>query len=193
MKLPSTDGGFGVVLADPPWSYNNSATRGGVDNHYVTMSDADIAEMPIADLAADNAVLFLWATWPKLSEAFDVVKGWGFEYITGLPWVKCTEPPSVDLFGKIYGRPQYGVGFWVRGCSEPLLIARRGKVSPDSGGQVGLLSENFGHSRKPDNVYGLAERYEGPYLELFARRTRTGWVSWGNEIGGNEDANDGHA
>ena len=88
----------------------------------------------------------------------------------------------MNFWGEWDIKPQYGVGFWVRGCSEPLFIARRGKVSPPTDGFIGLLSENLRHSRKPENIYHYAEQLEGPYLELFARRPRQGWDSWGNEI-----------
>jgi N6-adenosine-specific RNA methylase IME4 len=90
--------------------------------------------------------------------------------------------PSVDLWGLLWIKAQYGVGFWVRGCTEPLLIARRGDVKAPTGGYVGLLSENLRHSRKPENIYHIAEMLPGPYLELFARRPRKGWNSWGNEF-----------
>lgn len=175
--------GFRVVIADPPWSYNNSGCRGTAANEYSTMSVGAICDLPVGDLCESDATLFLWATWPNLVEALDVVKAWGFEYVTGLPWIKLREKPFGDLWGEVVAPPQYGVGFWVRGCTEPLLIARRGKVSPVTGDFVGLISENFGHSRKPDNVHQLAERLEGPYLELFARRHRAGWSVFGNEIG----------
>lgn len=174
--------GYGVVIADPPWNYANAGCRGAAENHYPTMTTAEICALPVGDLAAPDAALFLWTTWPQLQEGIDVVKAWGFEYVTGLPWVKIVGVPSVDLWGELVIKAQYGVGFWVRGCTEPLLIARRGDVSPASGDLVGLLSENLRHSRKPENVYHIAERLPGPYVELFARRPRAGWDSWGNQI-----------
>jgi N6-adenosine-specific RNA methylase IME4 len=77
----------------------------------------------------------------------------------------------------------YGVGYWVRGCSEFVFIARRGHVSPPSQeGFLGLMSPNLQHSRKPDSVHVLAESLPGPYLELFARRPRDGWDTFGNEV-----------
>lgn len=173
---------YPVILADPPWNYNNAGVRGNAENHYPTMSDADIAALPVADLAADDCALFLWATWPKMEAAVAVVKRWGFEYVTGMPWIKIVGLPSVDLWGALTIKPQYGVGFWVRGCTEPLLIARRGKPGLPEGGFVGLLSENLRHSRKPENIYHIAETLPGPYLEMFARRARPGWDVWGNEV-----------
>lgn len=173
---------YSVVVADPPWNYTNSGCRGAAENHYPTMTIAEICALPVKDLATPNAALFLWTTWPQLQEGIDVVKAWGFKYVTGLPWIKIVGVPRIDLWGDLVIKPQYGVGFWVRGCTEPLLIARRGDVSPASGDLVGLLSENLRHSRKPENVYHIAERLPGPYVELFARRPRKGWDSWGNQI-----------
>lgn len=182
---------YGVIVADPPWQYANAGCRGAAENHYPTMTVQEIRALDIAALAADDCILFLWATWPTLIEATSVIEAWGFAYVTGLPWLKIVGAPSIDLWGDLRVKAQYGVGFWVRGCTEPLLIARRGKVSPPDGGFVGLLSENLRHSRKPENVYHIAEQLSGPYLELFARRPRAGWDSWGNEVGlSNRDAVD---
>lgn len=143
---------------------------------------ATISELPVARLAADDSVLLLWATWPQMTEALTVMAAWGFQYVTGFPWIKILGEPRRDLFGELRIKPQYGIGFWVRGCSEPLLIGRRGQAKPPSNGWVGLLSENLQHSRKPDALYDYAESLPGPYLELFARRRRAGWDSWGNEV-----------
>lgn len=170
-----------VLIADPPWSYRNGGNRGAAERQYPTMGVDRICALGVSEIVADDCVLFLWATWPQLVEAMRVIEAWGFTYLTGLPWVKISGLPSIDLWGDLNVKPQYGVGYWVRGCTEPLLIARRGNVSPPDGGFVGLLSENFRHSRKPDNVYHIAEQLPGPYLELFCRRPRPGWLHWGNE------------
>ncbi len=173
---------YGVILADPPWSYSNSGTRGAALNQYQTMTDQDIIDLPIGDLAAHDCVLLMWATWPKLNEAcLPAIKSWGFDYVTGFPWVKVTEV-SKTLFGALEIKVPYGVGFWARGTSEPLLIAKRGNPSPPPNGFIGLLSPNLYHSRKPDSVYHYAEALPGPYLELFARRPRPGWDVFGNEV-----------
>lgn len=174
--------GYGVILADPPWNYANSGCRGAAENHYPTMSLEEICAMPIAQQSAPNSVLLLWATWPQLREGLAVVDAWGFNYITGFPWIKIVGDPSQNRWGEWEITPQYGVGFWVRGCTEPLLIGRKGKVSPPTDGLIGLLSENLRHSRKPENIYHYAETLQGPYLELFARRRRLGWDSYGDQI-----------
>ena len=174
---------YGLILADPPWSYSNSGTRGAAKKQYDTMSIDDICSMPIEQLSADNSVLLLWGTWPLLPEALRVISAWGFEYVTGLPWIKITSCQN-NLFGDVQLKVPYGVGFWARGCSEPIFIARKGNVSPPNSGYVGLLSPNYYHSRKPDSIYEIAESLDGPYLELFARRSRPGWNVFGNEVDG---------
>lgn len=173
---------YSVILADPAWSYDNSGCRGAAANEYSTMTDKDIMALPVGNLAADDSILLMWATWPKLVEAcIPTMKAWGFEYVTGFPWVKVTDV-SHTLWGQIEISVPYGVGFWARGCTEPLLIGRRGKVSPPTDGFIGLLSPNLFHSRKPESIYHYAESLPGPYLELFARRERPGWHVWGNEV-----------
>lgn len=173
---------YKVILADPPWSYSNSGTRGAALDEYSTMSIDDICAMPIQSIADDDAVLLLWATNPLLKEALRVCASWGFEYVTKFPWIKLTGQPQINFFGEWQYKPQYGVGFWVRGCSEDIFICKRGKASPPDFDFVGILSENFFHSRKPDNIYEYAESMPGPYLELFARRQRDGWDVFGNEV-----------
>lgn len=176
-------GGYGVILADPPWAYDRDGPRGGVAHEYPSLEPAALASMRIGQtLGAADSILILWATWPKLTEAMALIDAWGYSYVTGFPWLKIQGVPQFDLTGDLSIRPQYGVGYWVRGCSEPILIARRGHVSPPPGGWVGLLSPNLGHSRKPDSIYQFAESLPGPYLELFARRPRAGWDAFGNEI-----------
>lgn len=169
-------GKYGVLLADPPWAYRNGG-NGAARNHYGLLSLGDLERLPVAPLGKADSVLFLWSTWPFLAEAMRLIPAWGYEFVSGLPWVKLAAPRGDGIL-----KPTYGTGYWVRGCSEPLLIARRGKPKPPAGHWVGLLSEQFEHSRKPDNVYEIAETCEGPYLELFARRTRVGWDSWGDQV-----------
>ncbi len=171
---------YGVILADPPWSYDNGG-NGAAKNHYPTMTQAEICALPVATFAAADAVLLMWATWPHLPDALEVISAWGAKYITGFPWVKVTDV-SQTLWGEITVTPHFGIGFWARGASEPLLIAKWGKPSPPTANFVGLFSAIQRHSRKPDTVYHYAESLNGPYLEMFARRPRAGWDTWGNEI-----------
>lgn len=174
---------YGVILADPPWSYKNAGCRGAASNQYETQGDSWVHDLPINELAADDCVLLLWSVWPKLPECMATVAAWGFEYKTGFPWVKVSSV-SDDMFGGVRFDCPYGIGFWVRGASEPILVCTRGKVSPPSDGWIGLLSPNLKHSRKPESIYQVAESMPGPYLELFARRRREGWDAFGDQITG---------
>jgi len=172
---------YATIIADPPWSYRNAGCRGAAANQYPTMTLKDICALPVANLAAPDSVLLLWATWPQLTEAMSVIAAWGFKYVTGFPWVKVTSVYA-DLWGAVQIEVPFGIGFWSRGTSEPLLIARRGKAKPPERDFVGLLSPNLRHSRKPASIYEYAEALPGPRVELFARRSRDGWDVWGNEV-----------
>lgn len=168
-------GRYGVIVADPPWPYRVSKGQGTAKEQYALMTDDEIWSMPVSELALPGSILLLWCTWPKLTEAMTTITCWGFEYVTGFPWVKMTKGRGIN----------YGVGYWVRGCSEPVLIARRGHVSPPRlEGFLGLMSPNLRHSRKPDSIHKLAEALPGPYLELFARRSREGWDTFGDDVEG---------
>jgi len=178
---------YSVILADCPWNYLNSHDKNGsVRSHYNTMTDKEICELPINNLAHKNSVLLLWGTWPKLKEAcLPVIDAWGFEYVTGFPWIKVEEiRPS--LFGGNKIKPTYGTGFWIRGCTEPIFIAKKGNPKIPDGDFVGLLGEAVVHSKKPNDIYEYAEAMPGPYLELFARKKRDGWDSVGFGIDGKD-------
>lgn len=186
---------FGVVYADPPWGYDRSREderlRGySTDKEYAALSTADLKALPVGDYCGKDAVLLLWTTWPFIQDGLDVVKAWGFKYVTGLPWVKATsmKPVGHDGNGTPILTPTYGVGYWMRGATEPLLIAKRGRAVRTP--YIGLISENFRHSRKPDSAYELAETFAdvaspgAPRLELFARQRRDGWYALGLEAPG---------
>lgn len=176
---------FRTILADPPWDYRNSG-RGSEKNHYRTLSTDDLCALPVADVCQESAALLLWYTWPTLPDALRVVEAWGFRYVTGFPWVKMDLRGAVDM----------GLGFHVRACSEPGMIALRGPGphAPAEGDrQRGLLLNPRGrHSAKPEAQYDFAEAYPGPYLEMFARPRdgmfppRPGWVQIGNEATGRD-------
>ena len=183
---------YGVIVADPPWKYGGTdqfqpdgedAFR-AVRQRYPTMATREIGALDVAALAAEDCVLLLWATLPLLPDALAVVQSWGFAYVSAMPWIKLTDDPRRDLWGEWRYTPQYGTGFWVRCCAELVLICRRGnpKPPPPAAASVGLLSENFGHSRKPENLYQYAEYFPGPRLEMFARRAREGWDLFGDQV-----------
>ena len=180
--------GFRVILADPPWSYTQQTKRlnGTTESHYKTMGAEAIAALPVADIAADDAVLLLWTTWPFLATALDIISHWGFTYTTGLPWIKVSDV-GTEFDGTVKVKPRTGVGFWFRGATEPLLLAKRGKPARSGVPWDGILSDRNVHSRKPDSVYEMAECLGSPRIELFARRRRDGWTSIGHGVDSGRD------
>jgi len=186
-------GPFGAILVDPPWRFRawdqreaiqrrNGGTTAAV--HYQTMTIEDIRSLPVADVAADDCALFLWISWPMLTDALDVVRAWGFAYKTiAFCWIKA-HAGQIELFQDDM-RDQMGLGYWTRANSEVCLLATRGNPKRlDAGVRQAIIEPRREHSRKPDCVHGRIERLvAGPYLELFARTTRPGWAAWGDEVG----------
>jgi N6-adenosine-specific RNA methylase IME4 len=132
----------------------------------------EICGLPVRDMAATDSVLFLWATSPLLTEAIQVIQSWGFTYKAQFVWDK------LKGFNGHYNDVRH----------ELLLVATRGSCVPDVQTlDPSIIAEKrTQHSRKPDRFYELIERLyptgDGTHLELFARRTRNGWQSWGNQV-----------
>lgn len=166
---------YKVIILDPPWEYDipMPIRRGGVN--YETLKLEELKDIPLGSVADKNSAIYMWCTWPKLNWGLELFHHWKLEYVTGFPWLKTEEGTLA---------PRYGTGQWVAGVSEVVLIGRYGKVSPPPPPRyLGLLGGwTFQHSRKPDNLHEMAEKLEGPYLEIFARRSRKGWDSFGNEV-----------
>ena len=144
------------------------------------MSNADICGLPVADISDDNSILFLWATFPELQEALDVIKAWGFEYKTvGFTWVKKNKN----------GGNFFGVGWYTKSNAEVCLIGVRGK-SPKVSNSVSSIVEavSDGHSCKPDIIREKIVQFCGdcPRIELFATQKVDGWDSIGNVINGED-------
>lgn len=165
-------GTFAVIYADPPWPYDFAETdsRNIDEQQYPTMEVEAIAAMPVADIAQEDAVLFLWATAPKLLEALQVMASWGFLYRTHIIWDK----------------EAIGMGYYARGRHELLLIGKRGNLPvPDPSTRPASIisSPRQGHSQKPDVFYDIIEGMypDLPAVELFSRAQRTGWTMWGFE------------
>lgn len=146
-------------------------------NRYETMKLDDICDLPVADMAAPTAHLYLWVPNALLPDGLAVMKAWGFNYKANLVWHKTRKDGGSD------GR---GVGFYFRNVTEVILFGTRGKnartLAPGRR-QVNFIAERKReHSRKPDQQYDIIEACSpGPYLELFARGTRPGWTAWGNQ------------
>jgi len=162
-----------TIVLDPPWDWGDEGDCdqfGRARPTYATMSFNDILALPVGNLAQDNAHIYLWITNRSLPKGFALLEAWGFRYITALTWCK----------------PSFGMGNYFRGQTEHVLFGVRGSLS--------LLRKDVGtwfaaprpgeHSSKPDAFYQLVERCSpGPWMEMFQRKPRPGWIGWGAEIG----------
>lgn len=163
------EGSFGCIYADPPWQYGNQATRAATGRHYETLSVDALCEWPVAAIAAPDAHLHLWTTNAFLPGAFKVIEAWGFEYRSVFVWVK----------------PQMGIGNYWRVSHEFLLLGIRGNAKRFKSRSLKSWGEfpRGRHSSKPEEVRGYIESAsEGPYLELFGRRSVDGWTVLGNQV-----------
>lgn len=178
---PVPEGQFGTIVADPPWSYGNTSTRGAAEDHYATMSIEELCDLDIArERAAAQSHLYLWATAGHLPEAFKVMAAWGFEYKTYLVWIK----------------PQMGMGNYFRVSTELVLFGIRGGLRTSERNIMNYFSApRQKHSAKPVVFQDVVARTSpGPFLELFTRcqaetmldgcqcsKCRLGWTTWGNQ------------
>lgn len=170
--VESLNGPFGVIYADPPWRYDFSVDNADtIENHYPTMTLDAICALPVAEIAAPDAVLFLWATSPKLAEAMAVMSAWGFEYRTNMVWDK----------------EHIGMGYYARQQHELLLIGIKGKpgtpLQENRPGSVVRIKKTA-HSKKPVEFAEIIKcMYPHlPRVELFCRSPKDGWAVWGNEV-----------
>lgn len=175
------DAVFGTILADPPWRFTNRTGKVAPEHQrlarYSTMSVKEIAQLPVPDMAYDTSHLYLWVPNALLAEGLKVMEAWGFTYKSNIVWHKVRKDGGPD------GR---GVGFYFRNVTELVLFGVRGSLRTRSAGRTQvnyLATRKREHSRKPDELYDLIESCSyGPYLELFARHKRAGWVSWGDQL-----------
>lgn len=172
---------FSTILADPPWQFTNKTGKVAPEHkrlaRYGTMKLDEICALPVADIAAPTAHLYLWVPNAMLPDGIAVLQSWGFTYKSNIVWHKVRKDGGSD------GR---GVGFYFRNVTELILFGVRGKnartLAPGRR-QVNLLAtRKREHSRKPDEQYDIIESCSpGPFIELFARGTRKGWTNWGNQ------------
>ena len=166
------NGKYNVIYADPPWQYTfGFDIHGAADRHYSTLSITELCNLPIKDLAEDNAVLFLWTTSPKLFDSYEVIKAWGFDYKTSFVWDKV----------------KHVMGHYNSVRHEFLLLCVRGsfpKQSDTLHDSVIEIERSDEHSEKPEyfrqlieDMYPISKR-----IELFARQRAEGWDAWGNEL-----------
>lgn len=158
---------YRTILADPPWSLHQGGRRGAA-MHYELMSLESIKAMPVADLAEEDAHLYLWTPNNIIPEALQVVRAWGFTYRNMLVW----------------GKPKLGLENYIRTSHESLIFSTRGKAPVKFHAQPSFMfCAQQEHSHKPEEQFAIIQRLsEEPYLELFARRRTLGWDVWGKEI-----------
>lgn len=173
---------YNIIYADPPWSYRDKRDKhpricGGAAVHYPTMSLANIKALPVGDIAHHDCMLFLWATFPNLTEALEVISSWGFTYKTlGFSWIKTN---------KKNGQPFFGIGHYTKSNCEVCLLAIKGKPKVESNFVSSVVvAPRQGHSQKPAIVREKIIELCGdlPRIELFARERVLGWDCWGNEV-----------
>lgn len=184
VKLPK--GKYSVILIDPPWrnqafTKERSGTPRRIEgDHYPTMTLDELKALPVAKRAASKCALFMWVIDTHLEQAFDLARHWGFRYSSiAFVWRKTTK----------HGKTHFGMGKTTRKQVEIVLLFMKDPPLRKSAGVRQYLeaewidSERREHSRKPDEQYERIEAlYDGPYLEMFARQHREGWVSWGLEV-----------
>jgi len=167
-------GKYRILYADPPWEYGNEQPEYHIEqaDHYRLMDLQAICDLPVRDLAMDNAVLFLWTTSPMLRESFAVVEAWGFDYKTSFVWDKV----------------KHNMGHYNSVRHEFLLVCTRGSCTPDVQKLFDsvVTEERTEHSRKPECFYSIIETLypAGPKIELFGRMQRAGWDAWGDQHAG---------
>lgn len=169
-------GKYRVFYADPPWKYTSGDQHGTEEQdtvlgtHYPSMTISELCALPIKEMTADNAVMFMWVTSPLLDECFEVIKAWGFEYKTSIVWDKMA----------------HNVGHYVSVRHEFLLICTRGSCKPDIDKLLpSVVSEKrTEHSAKPETFRTMIDTMypNGNRIELFARHPADGWEVWGNEV-----------
>ena len=198
LGFPVQSAGYGTILADPPWSFQDKGSRAAPDwkesNLYSTMDAREILDLPVDLLAAPNAHLYVWTTDVHLPLALNCMASWGFVYKKTLVWIKrrsavaplrCEDSDDFQVFN---GPLQIGMGHYYRSVKELCLFGVRGKCPaavhnlPDS-----FEASRTQHSVKPDRIHEWAEKLSpGPRLELFARRSREGWEAWGDQFPGHD-------
>ncbi len=170
-------GTYEIIYADPPWRYSAKKVQGAAENHYPTMSIDELCALPVAELAAKDSALFMWATFPQLPEALRLIRAWGFTYKSvAFVWLKKNKKADSWF---------YGLGFWTRANAEVCLLATKGHPKRQAADiHQFIISPIEAHSKKPDETRDkiVALMGDRPRVELFARQIPPGWDVWGNEV-----------
>lgn len=195
-------GKFRVILADPPWRFDDRLTmskvKRGAAANYALMSNFDIENLNVSALAMDDSVLVLWVPSSLLAVGLDVMDAWGFDQKQVFTWVKTTRKDRGTVHrrgGKFCARrPAFGMGRLFRGATEIALVGTKGspyKHLRNRSQRNVCFARNLGHSIKPNDLHRALDRmFDGPKLELFGRRNYPGWTVFGNEVTGNDIAID---
>lgn len=168
---------YSLIVADPPWTFVCRSKLGegkSPQAHYRTMSLEEIASLPVADLAREDCLIWLWCTAPMLNRQIEIMEGWGFAFKSSGVWVKTTTT----------GKIAFGTGYLLRNAHECFVLGTRGNPETMSKSvRSALLAPVREHSRKPDESYAMAKSLVpyGRAAELFARESRDGFETWGNE------------
>ena len=168
--LRTTSEKYDLILADPAWTYDIEAVRpeDRISSHYHQMDTQEICDLPVGNIANENAYLFLWVTSPKLNDGLKVLQSWGFNFLTSIAWDK-------ELMG---------LGHVVRTQHELILIGRKGHPTPPALKFRSVIREKrTDHSRKPEKSYEIINSMfpDASKVELFARWVRQGWTGVGYE------------
>ncbi len=176
---------YHTVYADPPWMEAGAGKiKRGANRHYPLMKTKDIANLNVPDICADNCHLYLWVTNNFLKDGLDVMKSWGFRYITKITWIK-----GVVQQNNIVKMEHAGLGQYFRGQDEVCLFGVKGTLpykyvdNQRKQGTTVIVAPRGRHSEKPLEMYELIEKVSfPPYIELFSRKRRKKWDIWGNEL-----------
>lgn len=180
--IGTAGGPFSLIYADPPWRYEGtgqSGSRHRIENYYPTMETADICALPVASICDDDCMLFMWVPSSRLKDGLVVMDAWGFEYVTQAVWHKKGQQGKADYLGGVFYQGH-----------ESILVGRLGNglPAPETKNKFSSVIEapRTEHSKKPEKVYDMLEtmypEFKDNFCELFARNTREGWLSWGNEV-----------
>jgi N6-adenosine-specific RNA methylase IME4 len=185
MMIPFPDKKYQIIYADPPWEYKQSGSktnsRGMAKQHYPTMTTKDICSLPVKEIKTDNAICFMWATFPNIDQALKVMDSWGFIYKTAaFVWVKKNKKSPTNF---------WGMGAYTRANVEVCLLGiskgTKAKEIVKSHAVHQVIEEPIEkHSKKPDITREKIIELLGdlPRIELFARQSYPGWDVWGNEV-----------
>ena len=184
---------YDIIYADPPWSYQDKGCNGACAKHYHTMGVDEICALPVANLAAKDCTLFMWATYPQMQEALKVIAAWGFKYKTiAFQWVKLNRSVKLNNFtiatvqDILHKACFFGLGRWTRGNTECCLLATKGKPHRENNAVSQLIFAPLTkHSSKPPEARDRIKTLLGGgmhSIELFAREQVEGWDCWGDEV-----------